>query len=365
MSAGEAPPPNDRDQGEAAGRPADSVFDASGVAHATESVARSAEAEEVAQRLDFATSEATAADRFREWEHADPFPSIPPSLLNSADIADYVAATGLIHPFYPEALKSASYAVRFLGDVLYWDENDRRVEETIRKGDRFVLRQNSIAFVTLEPMFRFPDYIAARFNLRIPNVYKGLLLGTGPLVDPGWTGVLSIPLHNLTTQNYLFLGGEELIWMEFTKLSPNSKWASRQQDATTRQGLHVPFPPSRRGGDVQTRVALASPNSPVTSSLARVASQVQKTAAQAEKAAGDARKAREGAERIRSLFTLAGGIALLVALLTVSALAVQVWALRKDINDLKGRDTPSTTSSVPTTKTVPPVAPSTTTRPRR
>ena len=69
-----------------------------------------------------------------------------------------------------------------------------------------------------------PAYIVARFNLKISLVYKGLLLGTGPIVDPCFEGRLSIPLHNLTHNNYTLLGGDTLIAMEFTKTSPNIVW---------------------------------------------------------------------------------------------------------------------------------------------
>ncbi|MDZ8091094.1 MAG: hypothetical protein RMZ42_04015 [Nostoc sp. DedQUE05] len=147
----------------------------------------------------FAQTEAEAEDRFKIYRSLDPFDDIEPALLNSAHIYDYVAATGMIYPFDPENLKSASYEVKVLGECVYWDEEGQKVVQNIKEGDQFFLRPNSIAFVTLEPMFRLPDYIALRFNLKIKNVYRGLLLGTGPLVDPGFVGRLSLPLHNLTT----------------------------------------------------------------------------------------------------------------------------------------------------------------------
>ena len=62
-----------------------------------------------------------------------------------------------------------------------------------------------------------PDFIALRFNLQIQHVHRGLLLGTGPLVDPGFWGKLCIPLHNLTDQDYEIPKEEGLIWLEFTK----------------------------------------------------------------------------------------------------------------------------------------------------
>jgi hypothetical protein len=84
-----------------------------------------------------------------------------------------------------------------------------------------VLPANPITFVQVEPEFRLPNYIALRFNLRITHVHRGLLLGTGPLVDPGFRGKLLIPMHNLTASDYELATKEALIWIEFTKTTYN------------------------------------------------------------------------------------------------------------------------------------------------
>lgn len=177
----------------------------------------------------YAKTESEAEARHNKYGKVDPYPLIASALLNSADIAAYVKATALIYPFYEERLKGASYDVTIKGSVVYWKFTDsgkveKKTIQIEKKGDCFDLEPNSIAFVTLEPMFRIPTYLALRFNLKITHIYKGLLLGTGPLVDPGFSGKLSIPLHNLTSNTYRFLYGEELITMEFTKLSPNVAW---------------------------------------------------------------------------------------------------------------------------------------------
>lgn len=177
----------------------------------------------------YAKTESEAEDRHNKYGKVDPYPLIAAALLNSADIAAYVKATALIYPFDEKRLKGASYDVTIKGSVVYWKFTDSgKVEKKIiqieKKGDSFDLEPNSIAFVTLEPMFRIPTYLALRFNLKITHIYKGLLLGTGPLVDPGFSGKLSIPLHNLTSNTYRFFYGEELITMEFTKMSPNVAW---------------------------------------------------------------------------------------------------------------------------------------------
>src|ERR1041385_2141118 len=134
----------------------------------------------------------------------DPFPTIPKSLLSSEHIKLYVRETGMIWPFEPEEgrLKPASYEVSAGGKFIYWDEKGNKITENITKDSVFTLPANSISFVQIETYFRLPLYIAVRFNLRITHVHRGLLLGTGPLVDPGFHGKLLVPLHNLTSDPY-------------------------------------------------------------------------------------------------------------------------------------------------------------------
>ena len=176
-------------------------------------------------------AESWAESRFEQYKDSDPYPEIEPSLLNSADILSYVKATSCIYPFDEECLKGASYDVKILGEVIYWDEDGKKQSVLLeKKGDFFDLFPNSIAFVTLQPTFRIPYYLALRFNLKITHIYKGLLLGTGPLVDPGFVGKLSIPLHNLTSNTYRFSAYDELITMEFTKMSSNVLWNKKSQE---------------------------------------------------------------------------------------------------------------------------------------
>src|ERR1700689_4228633 len=54
----------------------------------------------------------------------------------------------------------------------------------------FEMPPNSILFVSIAESLDLPYYIAARFNLRVDWVYKGILLGTGPQVGPGFRGTL-------------------------------------------------------------------------------------------------------------------------------------------------------------------------------
>jgi deoxycytidine triphosphate deaminase len=252
----------------------------------------------------FAQTDEEAQERFERYQSQDPFPEIVPALLNSADIYDYVAVTAMVHPFNTKKLKSASYAVPILGKVVYWDENNQKKVENIELDQEFILRPNSIAFVTIEPRLRLPDYIALRFNLKITNVYRGILLGTGPLIDPGFNGKLSIPLHNLTTNDYKFIGGEDLIWMEFTKLSPNERWNSLNTISSNpirRIGQYVEFPSDKSLPDVEGYLRKAdqhrSIRSSISEALENARTSAQKAAESAEEIAAEVKQSAEELER--------------------------------------------------------------------
>ncbi len=231
-------------------------------------------------------TEAEADDRFKEFGSQDPFPKIDPSLLNSADIYDYVAQTGMLAPFYPWAIKSASYEASLLGPLIWWNEKNEPHYEELKEGEIFVLKANSVAFVSVEPSLRIPDYIALRFNLHITHVHRGLLLGTGPLVDPGFVGKLVIPLHNLTDRDWPIKGGEGLIWIEFTKLSPNVRWNS-SISAEGRQGKYKAFPERKKNLrflEFLEKAARTKPVPPIRASIGEFVAKLENVQAVAKSA---------------------------------------------------------------------------------
>ena len=164
------------------------------------------------------------AEEYRASGQPDPFENVPPSLLSAEHIRDYVLKTGAIGPFHTgggrhSRLKKASYEGR-IGKCAYRYNKRGMLESVPLEGDLKV-GANSIVFVECNLDFRLPDFIALRFNLQIRHVHRGLLLGTGPLVDPGYWGRLCIPLHNLTDEDYSIPLEEGLIWVEFTKTTVN------------------------------------------------------------------------------------------------------------------------------------------------
>ena len=114
------------------------------------------------------------------------------------------------------------------------------------------------------------------FNLKITHIYKGILLGNGTIVDPGFKGRLSIPLHNLTSNEYVFSSGDEIISIEVTKMSPIYKYNVTPQ---TRLGKYIVREiPNHRQVDQYLQRALEKTNSDsVVSSITSTTNEAKKT----------------------------------------------------------------------------------------
>src|SRR5919106_3263041 len=93
---------------------------------------------------DLATTSDQAKERYDRWVNRDPFPHIPSALLNSADVYDYVRATGMIQPFDPKFLKASSYEIAIGGRYIYWDDDGKNHDLFMDDGDEFFLNTNSI-----------------------------------------------------------------------------------------------------------------------------------------------------------------------------------------------------------------------------
>jgi deoxycytidine triphosphate deaminase len=237
--------------------------------------------------LEFATSEQEAIDRAEKFKRFDPFPDIPPALLSSADIEDYARVTAMLFPFSVNAdvLKPASYEVRPGRKFVWWRDNGELVEEDIREDGTYELPRNSIRYMQIEPKVRLPDYIAIRFNLRIKHVHRGLLLGTGPLIDPGFDGDTLIPLHNLTSDSHRIRGNEGLIWVEFTKTA--AKVEAATPSYVRRGELH-----SMEGRKIEVSISSyfqrANEGRPIRSSIPEAVREAHNRAEQAKRSAAQA-----------------------------------------------------------------------------
>jgi deoxycytidine triphosphate deaminase len=282
---------------------------------------------------DFAASPEEARDRFEQTAHADPFPEIEPALLNSADFLDYIAATGMVYPFRFERqnptkwVKPASCGISFAGEVQFWKVHagsDKVSTEVVRRTlspeDVFMLEPNVIAYVTLEPTFRMPDYLAARYNLTIQEIHRGLLVGTGPLVDPGFVGELRVPLHNLTTNAYPLVSGEPLVWMEFTKVSAHRRWTRWQPPRAQRGSPYVPFPERKLTRRTMDQYLERAHDGPIVSSIPGLTGRAE----------ASAKRAADEARNVRRTFGLGLAVALVGLVVAVGTMVLDLHGVVSD-----------------------------------
>lgn len=264
----------------------------------------------------------------------DPLPEIEPALLNSEDIRRYVDAECLLDKdsFDAERMKPASYEMRFLGTLYDWKQRNGELERRRREiveGEDVELSKNSISYLWIKERLRLPEYIAARFNLRISEVHKGILLGTGPLVDPGFGGQILIPLHNLTDNSYLLRGGEGIIWVEFTKVSKNHYWLPGQGETERPSGL-MEFPSNKAIDDPDAYLKKAGAVRGVQSAFRGALDHAKDSADDSQAAAEAARKRVEDLDkRIRAI----GGFGLIGVSLGIAGLVLSAYDLIGPVKD--------------------------------
>lgn len=312
---------------------------------------------ETKEKLVLSTSDAIElAKEFRATEgkkaKLDPLTQIPHSLLTAEHIKKYVLETGLISPFYTgggkqSRLKKAAYEGR-MGNAAYLYKDDHNPKRVLYpESDTLTVPANSIVYVECDLEFRLPEFIALRFNLQIQHVHRGLLLGTGPLVDPGFWGKLCIPLHNLTDQPYTIPRDVGLIWVEFTKTTSNIEDGE--------EGIGRPPLGSKEFWDITKFLSKASaqfnqcdPPIPLRSSLPEMFDNAVRQSKEANERAKladcNSQKASAAAERLRNYgFWTAIGVA--VAIVSLLAMLIALWVtFYKETRDYSKEVTPITVS---------------------
>jgi deoxycytidine triphosphate deaminase len=152
--------------------------------------------------------------RKEQWMYEDEHPSEHGILL--ANRIHELCEEGLLisDDYEAKNLRPAAYTLR-IGDN--YIDSDGVVQQLSDQKKSIVFRKNSIIFVSTLERLELPYYIIARFNLRVNWVYNGILLGTGPQVDPGFSGYLSCPLYNLTETDIIIDRRQEFATIDFEK----------------------------------------------------------------------------------------------------------------------------------------------------
>ena len=150
----------------------------------------------------------------------DPDQESVPGLLLSDRIKFYREKVNLIYPFDDKFLEPASYTLHAGGEYLIHDEAGKRNSGMLELGGKVTITPNGLIYIRFLEEVNIPHYMITRFNIRVKQVYRGLLLGTGPQVDPGFRGHLGCPLHNFTNEAKTIEFFEKLVTIDFEKTTP-------------------------------------------------------------------------------------------------------------------------------------------------
>lgn len=281
-----------------------------------------------------------ATEKYAEYKSKDPFPKIGEALLNSVDLLMYLLKVGIVEPFDINKLKGVTYQCTFSGEAHRFNQDSGCMEEiNLDDTGELILAKNSITYLKIEEKFHVPEYMVLRFNLSVSNAYKGLLLGTGPIVDPGFEGNLFIPLHNLTGNEYVIKKGAPLIRVEFTKLSRHIDWKNKRKNlfpllkpvtkCTPRNACFSKFIEDALLDSDDKKFYTNGNAISVRSSIPDVISSAANQAADAQKSAKDA---ADAAEKIRKRIRNWSIIGAIGAFLAVISLMVSVWTLIHDVD---------------------------------
>lgn len=164
-------------------------------------------------------------------------------VLSSPQIEYYAKRYGMIRGFDKSCLKAAVYEMR-LGEIaVRWDDKlalrfhlrenvpdmdlltricaslpgARRLNLPDIAAKSLVLPPNSLTFASVYEKFNLPRDVIARFNLKSPFVHRGLMLGGGPIIDPGYRSGIVLPLHNFSNVPIEIAYLEPIIKVEFSR----------------------------------------------------------------------------------------------------------------------------------------------------
>lgn len=146
----------------------------------------------------------------------DPFDASLTGAVLLSDQIQFLADTiKLVDPFSPKLLRPAAYDLS-VGNSYY--EMDKRID--LKDHESFEIPANGLVYVRTMEKFNIPYYLVARYSLRVQQVYRGLLIDNGLHIDPGYTGHIWIPVHNVMAEPRVLAPGQPFLSVEFNRTTP-------------------------------------------------------------------------------------------------------------------------------------------------
>jgi len=145
----------------------------------------------------------------------------------------------LIKPFESILLKPAGYLLR-LGKECHVSGKEHNLSN---KNPKLVIPPHEIAVVSTLEELSIPGFLVGRWNLRVTEVYEGLLWVGGAQVDAGFEGHLYCPLYNLSTRSVELRFRDPLFAIDFVRTTrfvegKSALWERRKDDSLGAHDIH-------------------------------------------------------------------------------------------------------------------------------
>ena len=143
-----------------------------------------------------------------------------------------------IEPFEEKQLQPASYDLRVGPEAA--SSSDRQKIDLAKKG--FIeLSPSDFVIVLSEEIISLDKQHTARFGLRSKWARKRLVATTGPQIDPGFEGRLTVGLTNLTNKKISLSHKDDFLTVEFHRLESPVKevYSGPYQGKTTLDGEDI------------------------------------------------------------------------------------------------------------------------------
>lgn len=142
-------------------------------------------------------------------------------LLTDKEIKDAIESGELaIEDFSEDCLQPASYDMR-LGEEAITSTQREKISPA-NKG-LLTIPPGDFALVTTHERIRLPPRFAGHIGLRSHYARKGLILLSGPQVDPGFGGVLVLGLNNVSPRDVVIPYKEKFCTVEFYRLNEDAR----------------------------------------------------------------------------------------------------------------------------------------------
>jgi deoxycytidine triphosphate deaminase len=145
-------------------------------------------------------------------------------ILSSQEIKSRSINGGvLVNPFDKDNLRRSSYDLTvgkefYCGEPIISQSFTASIQQ-LDNGTTFLIPANGVCFLLCTETITLPDDITAKVALRMPLIYRGLVITAQPPFDPGYSGKVIVMLHNLSSQAVQLTQGERVVSIEFSQVS--------------------------------------------------------------------------------------------------------------------------------------------------